>query len=373
MTRVALIGLGGIAQSVHLPLLQRNRSRIELAAVAEVSPSRLGTMADRYGIAHRFDGIDSLVGAVQAGQLKLDAAILATGGPHADDALKLVRVGMKVLVEKPLAYSVAELDRLNDGMVADGLDPSAWLRVGYMKEHDPAVLEAKRQLAGLCPRMVEIEVLHPADDRQLAFARLDPAPADVPDALQERMRQAMAASLEAATGQTSIRLQRLYAEVIMGSIIHDIALTRHLGFGLDRVTHAKQWSQQFPGSVTALGVTAAGVPWRLGWHFIADYPEYREKVAVHHELGTVELIFRTPYVLNAPTTLRAHTSNNDLSHEVRNYTWPQEEAFERQLWAFCDLAAGHPQPGSSVNETRMDLSSAQALWNACASTAGELA
>ena len=37
MTKLALIGLGGIAQSVHLPVIHRTRSIAELEAVVDHS------------------------------------------------------------------------------------------------------------------------------------------------------------------------------------------------------------------------------------------------------------------------------------------------------------------------------------------------
>ena len=66
MTRVALIGLGGIAQSVHLPVIQRNRAEVDLAAVVELSPSRLTTFGERYGVPQegRFTSLDALLGAI---------------------------------------------------------------------------------------------------------------------------------------------------------------------------------------------------------------------------------------------------------------------------------------------------------------------
>lgn len=371
MTRVALIGLGGISQSVHLPVLQRHRATVDLAALVELSPERLGVIAGRHGVGERFTSVDELIAAVRAGRLAVDAAILATAGTHAADALTLIRAGIRVLVEKPLAYSFEELDQLERGLEELGEDPREWLRVGYMKEHDPAVAAAREILAEARPRHVAVEVLHPADASQLAFARLAPPATDVPAHVLATGRADLDRAIDRAVGPTvPERERRLYANVVLGSIVHDIALTRHLGLGLDVVAHARQWGHEFPGSITATGATAEGIPWTLDWHFIADYPEYSERVTVHHERGSLELGFRTPYVLNAPTTLRTHTAGAGLEHSDRTRTWPQEEAFERELLTLVGLADDEEPPGSSLAEARQDLITAQALWSACAESAG---
>lgn len=371
MTRIALIGLGGISQSVHLPVLQRRRADVEIAALVELSPRRLQVLGERYGVRERFTSVAAMITAIRETGLAVDAAILATAGTHAEDALALIEAGVRVLAEKPLAYSFQELDELEQGLARADKEPRRWLRVGYMKEHDPAVAAAREVLAGVSPRHVHVEVLHPADASQLAFARLEPPATDVPADVLDVGRAKLEHVVDRAVGRGAPEEQRLlYTNVLLGSIVHDIALTRHLGLGLAEVIQARRWGVDFPGSVTATGITAAGIPWTLAWHFIAAYPEYSERVTVHHGQGSVELHFRTPYVLNAPTALRVQTAGESLEHRAQTCTWPQEEAFDRELIALIGLVNDEDPPGSSLTEARQDLVAAQALWKACAESAG---
>ena len=372
MIRLAIVGLGGIAQSVHLPIIQRNRADIDLVAAVELSPSRLATLADRYAISPegRFTDLDALVVAVNEERLVVDAAIIATGGGHTDEALALIRAGIRVLVEKPLGWNPTDLDALTSGLSAIGLDADDWLRIGYMKEHDPAVAAARTLLDGVTPREVRIEVLHPADQAQLHFARLASVAADADPSASAALDERAQHSIDEALGTDDPTLRKLWTNVILGSVIHDIALTRHLGLGLDRVLHARRIGDEFPGSVLVAGLTVDDVPWNLSWHFITDYPEYREQITVHHERGTVQLEFATPYILNAPTVLRVYAGGPEYQSQVTEQTWPQEEAFERQLHALLSMTRGDSVGGSSLPAARRDLASAQALWRACATSAG---
>lgn len=370
--RIAVIGLGAIAQSVHLPLIQRNRADVDLVALVELSPTRLDTLGDRYGVPinGRFTRLDTLLSAIDAGAVRLDAAIIATGGGHTEEALDLIRAGVRVLVEKPLGWSTQDLDALEDGLADLGIDAGNVLRIGYMKEYDPAVAAAKSLLADVTVREVRIEVLHPADGTQLRFARLEPASDDADPAALAAIAARGQHSISEAIGTDDTTLRQLWSNVILGSIIHDIALTRHLGLGLDKVIHARRQGDLFPGSVFGVGLTADQLPWNLGWHFLSDYPEYCETLTVHHERGTVQLQFATPYILNAPTVLRVCDGGDQLTSQVALRTWPQEEAFERELHGLLSLAAGAPTEGSTLHDARRDLASAQALWRACATAAG---
>lgn len=369
-TRIAVIGLGGISQAVHLPVIQRHRRDIELAAVAELSASRLAAIADRYGVPEdgRFADVAELTRAVADGRIQVDAAILATTGSHVRDALALALAGVRVLVEKPLAYSHGELDLLERGLTERGLDPDDWVQIGYMKNHDPAVAAARELLAGVTPLEVRTEVLHPADGHQLAFAHLEPQARDLPAERLDASRALLDEALDAATGTNDETFRALYSNVVLGSIVHDLALTRHLGLGLAHIHYAANGGAEFPGSVIALGRTEQGVPWNLGWHFAADLPEYRETITIHHERGSIELRFATPYLLNAPTILTHTSGDRALRSSHTRSTWPQEEAFEREILALTTYSDS-PR-GCDVDAARRDLISAQTLWRACADADG---
>lgn len=372
--KLALIGLGGISQSVHIPVAMRHHDEWTVSALVDLSADRAFDYGRRLGVARNglHTSVQSLVNALEDGKVEVDAAIVATGGSHVDDTVRLIRAGVRVLSEKPLGYSLSEISRLADGLDAVGKRSEEWLRVGYMKEYDPAVAAMKESLRDMSPRAVSIEVLHPADAHQLEFARLDPPATDIDPEAVKNLQAADRVGLASAIGSLvdDETLRKLYTNVIFGSVIHDIALTRHLGLPMTGTIDARRIGSSFPGSVVAHGETTGNTPWTLGWHFIAAYPEYTEMITVHHESGTIELAFRTPYLLNAPTELRVHTGGDDLRSVRETTAWPQQEAFENELDAMLALVQGEPQPGSSLDEARRDVVTAQSIWSAVARSAG---
>lgn len=374
VTRIAVIGLGAISQSVHLPLLRRNADAFAIAALVDLSAERTADMAARYGVAdaHRFTSITELITAKDTGAVEVDAAILATTGSHAGDTLHLVRAGIRVLAEKPLAYSVAELDALTAYGEEVGIDLRDWVRVGYMKEYDAASQHAKELLVDVTLRAVDVQVMHPLDGSQLAYARLAAPTGDVPRETIEPLLAETSSIVDGAVGATLPQeLRTLYTNVVLGSIVHDVGLLRMLTGGLGEVSFAQHWGPKMPGSVHLRGNLARDeTPWTIDWHYIDGYPDYQETVTFHHETGTIELLFGVPYVTNLPTVLRVTESHPELGIRVSESRWMQQEAFENELSALAALVRGERPAGAGVAESVADVRVGQRMIRALALSKG---
>lgn len=398
--RIAVVGLGGISQSVHLPLLARRWDLFELTALVDLSADRAATLGRRYGVspARQYRTVAELL--AEAGE-ELDAVLLATSGSHGPELLRLARAGIPVLCEKPVALRPTEVDAVSVEITRQGRDPRTAVLVGYMKEHDPAVARARELLTAARVRAVTVEVLHPADAAQLGFARLLPPPSDVDADTLAALHRATEDAVDAAVGEAvgpaagardraaggagaagaadaqdqasdatdaevSATVRALYPGVVLGSVIHDIALLRHLLGGITTVDHAEHWGE-LPGSIQLTGQLAGGARLHLGWHFIPDYPDYRETLTVHHEAGSVQLVFAVPYLLNVATELVVTEAAGPGGGEARTtYRWSQQEAFENELVAFHAMVTRAEPAASGLAEGRADLVTGQLITRALA-------
>ena len=106
LLRIGVVGLGAVAQSVHLPLITRRWDLFDLAAVADLSPALLGRVGAQYGIPaeHRYQNLTDMLDGED-----LDAVVLLTSGSHGQPALQCIEAGVAVLCEKPLAFSLGEI------------------------------------------------------------------------------------------------------------------------------------------------------------------------------------------------------------------------------------------------------------------------
>ncbi|MCW9095142.1 MAG: Gfo/Idh/MocA family oxidoreductase [Ignavibacteriaceae bacterium] len=102
-TRVAVIGLGSVAQLVHLPNLLKIKNT-EVTAVAEINRNRLFSIGDKYEIKNRYTNYKDLLN-----NNNVDAVIIATPTHlHKQMAIDSLNAGKNVLVEKPLALTSTE-------------------------------------------------------------------------------------------------------------------------------------------------------------------------------------------------------------------------------------------------------------------------
>jgi predicted dehydrogenase len=355
--RLGIAGLGAVAQAVHLPLLARLADTFEIAALADLSPGLLETLGDRYRVPleARHGSVDALLDGSS-----IDGLLVLTSGSHGAVALAALERGLAVLCEKPLAYTVAEADALAASPNADRL------LLGYMKVFDPAVVEAARIRAdpasGLgALRSIEVTVLHPTSESQLGFAHLLSSPAHFvagPDAL----REATDALVRQAIGTDAAEhLGRVYGGSLLSSMVHELSVIRAVApdagqvVAIDRVDTWPEGS--FPGSVGLVGRLADGTRFTIGWHYLEDYPAYREDVRFHHVGGSVELTFPSPYRLHEPTLLTVSTGRDETR---RRFVFDAiEEAFETELLAFRDLIRDGAPPRTGIADGRADIVTCQ--------------
>ena len=106
-TSIAVIGLGSVAQLVHLPNLMKIKNA-EVTAVAEKNNNRLHTVADKYGIKKRYNDYTQLLKNEE-----VSAIIISTPTHlHKQMAIDCLNSGRDVLVEKPLAINSKEAEEI---------------------------------------------------------------------------------------------------------------------------------------------------------------------------------------------------------------------------------------------------------------------
>jgi predicted dehydrogenase len=127
--RVGLLGAGRIAQSAHLPAIAHAPS-VNLVGLFDPSDYLRETVARRYEVT-AYPTSQALLD-----DPSIDAVIIAVPDRfHAATTVDALEAGKHVLVEKPLAPTVAEAES-----VVDAARRSAKIvQVGSMKRHDPGV------------------------------------------------------------------------------------------------------------------------------------------------------------------------------------------------------------------------------------------
>jgi predicted dehydrogenase len=147
-TPIALIGAGAIGRT-HLRAATETPG-VAIVGIADPSPAAK-TLADEFGVTLYPDHHALLAAA------RPDGAIVATPNAlHVPVALDCIAAGIPVLVEKPIADTVADAQRLSDAAAQAGVP----LLVGHHRRHNPIIQRARDLVrGGALGRLVTVSVL----------------------------------------------------------------------------------------------------------------------------------------------------------------------------------------------------------------------
>lgn len=148
--RIGVVGTGGMGRH-HVRILS-TLPGVEMVGVHDRRPEAAQAMADQHGVAIH-SSLEELAARTEALVLAVPTA------DHATLGCRLFAAGQHLLIEKPLAGSLEEADRLLEA-AGDRV-----LAVGHVEFHNPAV-EALVKL-GMPPGYVEVQRLAPFTPRSL--------------------------------------------------------------------------------------------------------------------------------------------------------------------------------------------------------------
>ncbi len=155
--RVAVSGVGSLGQ--HHARIASASERTELVAVVDPSEARGREIAEKFGTtwAANLSEVLPRVDAVQ---------IAAPTGFHRDLGLQVLAAGKHLIMEKPLAASLAEGEAMLKALAqARAVQPGLVAAVGHLERFNPAV-QALRQL-GFKPRFAEATRVSPFPMRSM--------------------------------------------------------------------------------------------------------------------------------------------------------------------------------------------------------------
>ena len=156
--RVAVVGTGEFGRN-HVRVY-REMEGVELAGVFDRDAARAAAIAQEFAT-HAFNRLEDLRGAVDA------ATVAVPTVAHAEVGCRLMEMGIDVLVEKPMASTLAEADALLDAANRH----ARILQVGHVERFNPAVLAVEpvvdrplffevHRLGVFTPRSLDVDVIY---------------------------------------------------------------------------------------------------------------------------------------------------------------------------------------------------------------------
>jgi predicted dehydrogenase len=340
--KVGVIGLGEVAQVIHLPILAALSDRFEIAAVCDISPTLVQAIGDRYGVANRYDDPIALTQ-----QADLDAVfVLSSDEYHADAVIAAAYNGKHVLVEKPMCLNLNEAQAI----IQARDDGDVRVMVGYMRRFAPAFLQAKAELANLGP----IQYARVRDiigrnrlivDQSSVVLRPDDIP---PEMLADRAERA-ATLVEQAIGEAPPDIVGAY-RLLLGLNSHDISAMRDL-LGLPQgIVSARQWNGgkflvvvfQYDGYCAVL---ESGVDEQL---------RFDAHLEVYGQSKSLRIQYDSPYIRHLPTTLVIHETVGD-AYEQRVSRPTFKDPYTHEIETFHAVVTQGVEPRTLPEDFVEDL------------------
>lgn len=204
--KVAVIGVGSMGQN-HARVYAELPG-IELCGVADFMESTAQVVARRYGTRAYADHIRLL-----DEELPDAVSIAVPTVDHLPVALEVIRRGIHLLLEKPIAFSIEEGEQITEAAKQVGVK----LMVGHIERFNPAVIELKRRLAaGELGRVFQIDARRqgpfPARIRDVGVV-IDLAVHDL-----DLMRYITGSEVIRVSAETENRIHSKYEDLLTGLV-----------------------------------------------------------------------------------------------------------------------------------------------------------
>jgi predicted dehydrogenase len=340
--RVGVIGLGEVAQVIHLPVIESLPDHYELAAVCDISPGLLKRVGDRYRVERRFSDAAEMIGA---GGLDC-VLVLNSDEYHAQCTVTALDAGLDVLVEKPMCLSPREAEEIIAARDRSGRT----VMVAYMRRFAPAFTAALERLPDLGPlRYVRVHDVIGQNRLIIDQTSHVDRPDDIPQELVDARWARRADLVRAAIGDVPEEIGWTYG-LLCGLGSHDLSAMREL-IGRPRgVSAARMWGRG--GYLVALlDYGDFMVTYETG---VDDQLRFDAHIELYGASGTMRVQYDTPYVRHFPTTLELEQTVGD-SYERTLIRPHLKDPYTHELEYFHECVTTGQNPKTSPEDYVQDM------------------
>ncbi len=339
--KVGLIGLGEVAQLMHLPLLADD-ARFSIAAISDVSASLIDHVAKRYNVPTRHENAEALIA-----DPALDAVFILTPDYlHAELLTKAIASGKHVFIEKPACLTTAELEPV----LTMPQRARQVVFVGYMRRFSRPFLELKKRMPELSAiRHVRVRDIIREAPFFVAQTRNVFKPQDVPPALIAEGRARTQDMLRSVMGENCPPDALRAYQVLTGLSSHSVSAMRDLLGVPNSVRYATQHNGE-----TVIALFDYGHFTALYEAVIDDVSRFDAGIEVLTQTQHFKMNYDTPYIRNLPTRLEITTSTDqETGTEVVGPVY--EDPFRIELSAFLDSARNGTPHKTTLEDSMLDL------------------
>lgn len=351
---VGLIGLGELAQTITLPVLEALPNHFRITAVCDISPKLVEYIADKYHVSHRYADAAELVK-----QADVDVVfILNSDEYHAECAIAAANNGKHVLIEKPMCLTEAEADAIIEARDRNNVK----IIVGYMRRYSSAFEEAVKEIGGLeNVAYARVRDIIGPNSYFVNQAHHIVSFNDFPEGAREERQERGNRLVQEATGLDASSPYAFVYRLLCGLSSHDLSAMRE-AIGMPQAV---------------LGAKVAFVEKSLFLNAIFDYGKFSvtfetgidqqgrfdSHIEVYAGHKSVKVQYNTPYIRNLPTEM--HVSETIGEKFMQSVIRPTlTDNYTLEFKSFYDVITKDLAPKTTPEDYKEDLAIFKMLMEA---------
>ena len=340
--KVGVIGLGEVAQTIHLPILQMLSSKYEISALCDISVKLLENLGEQYNVENLYTDAIELTK-----QENLDVVFVINSDEYHTEAVVAAAENKKhILVEKPMCLTISDADKIIEARDKNGVQ----VMVGYMRRYAPAFIEGVKEIkkleqinyarvrAIIGPNALMIEQSHNVQRYN-----------DIPEgAMEDRFKRAKD-MVDEAIGDAPAEVRNAY-RLLCGLSSHDLSAMRELIGFPKRVLSAVQWKGG--GYISAIFEhDNFYTTFETG---VDKQRRFDAHLEVFSDTKQIKIQYDTPYIRQLPTTLSIKETIGDAFEEkIIRPTF--KDAYTEELEYFYDVVTQGKTPKTTPEDFKEDL------------------
>ncbi|MBS4179001.1 Gfo/Idh/MocA family protein [Lederbergia citrea] len=340
--KAGIIGLGEVAQTVHLPILQQLSSKFEISALCDISVKLLERLGEQYRVGNLYTDAVELTK-----QEDLDVVfVLNSDEYHTDCVVAAAENKKHILVEKPMCLTLADADKIIEARDKNNVQ----VMVGYMRRFAPAFIEGVEEIKKMDkinyakvrdiigPNIMMIEQSHNVH-------RFN----DIPESAMEDRWTRASNMVQEAIGDAPADIRNAY-RLLCGLSSHDLSAMRELIGFPKQVVSAVQWNGG--GYINAIFEhDGFYTSFETG---VDQQRRFDAHLEVFGETKQVKIQYNTPYIRQLPTTLSIKETVGE-AFEEREIRPTFKDAYVEELEYFYDVVTQGKTPKTTPEDFKEDL------------------
>ena len=320
--RIGFVGVGGMGQAAHL----RHYAQVpncEVVALAEINVAQGERVAQKWGVPKVYADHNEMIK-----KEKLDGIVASQPFTrHGTLVPDLLKAGIPVLTEKPLAGSVEMGEKIIKAMKA----AKTWMMIAYHKRSDPASMAVKKEIArlqktGELGKMTYIRIIMPAGD-WIANGFCQNVGIAPKGKLPELVWDAPASDMDKETNDIYIWFVNYY--------IHQVNYMRYM--------LGETWTPTYAAKSGAMlaGESKSGIACTLEMSPYSTSIDWQEQAFVCFEKGWIRVSLPAPLTTNRAGRVEMFRDLRDGSTpKFEEWQMPWVGAMWQQAQNFVDAIAG---------------------------------